>query len=103
MIAAALGMITPSIVIILVIAMFIQNFLHIEAVRHAFNGIRVAVAALILNSAISMGRKSVRDYFCFAIFAASLAVFALFDISPIIPVVAGALAGIAYKQGRAAK
>ena len=47
---STLGMVFPSLVIITVIAAFIQNFAHIEAVQHAFAGIRVAVCVLILTA-----------------------------------------------------
>ncbi|MDR1965891.1 MAG: chromate transporter [Synergistaceae bacterium] len=103
LLAAALGVVTPSVVIILIIAAFIKNFLHIGAVAHAFNGIRVAVAALIVGTAIDMGRKCLSDYRCIAIFLASLLMFALpeispIEISPIVPVVAGAAVGVALKR-----
>jgi chromate transporter len=103
LVAATLGMSCPSIIIILIIAVFISNFLHLEFISHAFNGIRVAVAALIFNSAISMWRSGVKDAAGFLIFAAALAAFSLADISPVWPVVAGGAAGIALKSGRKAQ
>ena len=51
---STLGMVFPSLVIITVIAAFIQNFAHIEAVQHAFAGIRVAVCVLILTAVIKL-------------------------------------------------
>jgi len=101
LLAACLGMICPSVIIILIVAMFIRNILQHEAVTNAFNGIRVAVAALIVKTTFDMGKKSVIDIACAAIFLISLAVFAFTKISPIIPVVAGAVAGIALKSARA--
>ena len=98
--AAALGMTCPSILIILAIAVFITNFLHLEAVIHAFNGIRVAVAALIVNSAVSMWKRGVKDKACFLIFLAAILAFSFSRVSPVIPVVAGATAGIFLKEGR---
>jgi chromate transporter len=97
--AAALGMTCPSILIILAIAMFITNFLHLEIVSCAFNGIRVAVAALIVNSAVSMWKSGVKDKACFLIFLAALLAFS-FGASPIVPVVAGAAAGIFLRERR---
>ncbi|MDR3165777.1 MAG: chromate transporter [Synergistaceae bacterium] len=94
LISACLGMICPSIIIILVIALFIKNFLAMEIVGHAFNGIRVAVAALIVKTAFDMGKKCFVDGACVLIFAMALLVFTLVDISPAIPVVAGGITGI---------
>ncbi|MDR3076146.1 MAG: chromate transporter [Synergistaceae bacterium] len=102
LLAACLGMVTPSIIIILVIALFIKNFLGHAAVIHAFNGVRIAVAALITKTVFDMGLKSLIDAACLGIFAVSLLVFSFADISPIIPVLAGAAAGIALMRRRAA-
>ena len=60
-IIASLGIVFPSIVIILVIAAFLQNFMHIEWVGHAFNGIRAGVVALILSSVIKLFKGAVKD------------------------------------------
>ncbi len=71
---ATLGVVFPSITIILVIAAFLQNFSHIPAVIHAFAGIRACVCALILVSVLKLRRSSVVDALTWVIF---LAVFAL--------------------------
>ena len=97
-IAAALGMITPSVLIILVVAIFIQNFLEIEWVMHAFNGIRVAVLALISNAVISMWKNGVKDKIGIVIFIISLCVFTFLPVTPIAPLVAGAISGIIIKE-----
>jgi chromate transporter len=96
--AAALGVACPSIIVILFIAMFIQNFLELQIVQYAFNGIRVAVAALIINTTFAMWKSSVKDKVCFFVFMATLLVFLSVNISPIFPVVAGAMAGVAFKE-----
>jgi chromate transporter len=98
LIAAVCGVAFPSLIIILAIAAFIKNFLEIESVRHAFNGIRVAVAALITGTTVNMWRGCVKDRACVIIFLAALAVFTFADVSPITPVVAGAVAGIALTR-----
>jgi chromate transporter len=100
MLAACLGVITPSILIILCVAYFIKDFLHIEAVAHAFNGIRVAVAALIAKTVYDMGRKCLKDVFRVALFIAALAAFTLTRVSPVIPVLAGAAAGVVWLSRR---
>lgn len=43
---ATLGIVSPSLVIITVIAALLSNFAHIAAVQNAFAGIRVAVCVL---------------------------------------------------------
>jgi chromate transporter len=97
LLAAAFGISCPSLLIILIIAMFIENFLHLEAVRHAFNGIRVAVAALIVGTTINMWKGCVKDFACVVIFLIALVAFTFTGISPIILVLAGAFTGIGVK------
>ncbi|MBD5134092.1 MAG: chromate transporter [Clostridiales bacterium] len=59
---ATLGLVFPSIVIIMVIAAFLQNFMHISWVIHAFNGVRAGVVALIASSVIKLFKTSVIDW-----------------------------------------
>ncbi|GHS88243.1 chromate transporter [Synergistales bacterium] len=98
LLAAALGMACPSIIIILLIAAFIQNFSSIEMVQHAFNGIRVAVAVLIVKTTIDMWKSGVKDKIGVALFLAALLVFVYASVSPVVPVMAGAAAGIIFKE-----
>lgn len=55
-IAATLGVVTPSFLLISLISMFLDNFLEIAVVAHAFQGIKIAVGILILNAAVNMIR-----------------------------------------------
>ncbi len=56
-IVATLGVVFPSVVIITLIAAFLQQFAQIEWVNHAFAGVRAGVCALILHSVLKL-RKS---------------------------------------------
>ena len=55
--SATVGMVTPSFVIIYVISMFLDNFLEITWIAHAFQGIKIAVSILILDAAFNMIKK----------------------------------------------
>ena len=61
-VVATLGLVFPSLVIIMVIAAFLQNFMHLEFVIHAFNGVRAGVVALILSSVIKLFKNAVIDW-----------------------------------------
>lgn len=98
---ATLGVIFPSIVIITIIAAFINHFLEYEIVGHILGGIRVAVAVLIINSVITMGKKSIIDKVCIAIAAISLVLSLVFSVSPIFIVVGAAALGLILKRGGA--
>ena len=54
---ATIGMILPSFWIIFVISKFLDHFLEITWITHAFQGIKIAVGILILDAAIKMLQK----------------------------------------------
>ena len=56
-VAATVGMVLPSFCIIFLISRFLDNFLEIPWIAHAFMGIRAAVGILILDAGIGMIRK----------------------------------------------
>ena len=106
-VCATLGVVSPSVVIISIIAAFIRNFAELEVVKHAFAGIRVCVFILILNAVIKLGKSSVKDGVTMAIFLAVLLGSVLLDASPIIFVILAGAAGFAakeiqYKNGKGA-
>lgn len=100
---ATLGVVFPSLVIITIIAAFIQNFAHLPAVQSAFAGIRVCVCVLILNAVVKLWKKSVVDWKTLLIFIAVFACSVFLSISPAIYVLAAAIAGIIVKELEARK
>ena len=94
---ATLGMITPSIIIIGIIAAFISNFQEYEIVQHAFGGIRAAVVALVLSAGIKISKKSIVDAVTVVIFVAVALLSVLTDISPAVFVVIAGILGILIK------
>ncbi|MBR3017722.1 MAG: chromate transporter [Clostridia bacterium] len=80
---AGLGFLTGPLVIITVIAAFLQNFANYPIVQHAFAGIRVCVCVLILQAVLRLWKKSVVDGIALAIY---LAVFVLNAFSSLLPV-----------------
>ena len=93
-IAASLGVISPSLVIIVAIAAFIQSFSELPIVQNAFAGIRVGVCVLILSAVLKLFKKAIIDKFTFGLFAAVFALSVFTDISPIAFVILAAAAGI---------
>ena len=102
-IAATLGVVFPSLVIITVIAALLRNFADLPAVQHAFAGVRVCVCVLILNAVVKLLKKAVIDLPTFLIFLAVLAAALFTALSPVIFVLAAALAGILAKNLEARK
>ena len=94
-IAASLGVISPSLVIIVAIAAFIQSFSELPIVQNAFAGIRIGVCVLILSAVLKLFKKAIIDKFTFGLFAVVFALSIFTDISPILFVILAAIAGIA--------
>ena len=101
--AATLGVISPSLVIITVIAAVLRNFAELPLVRNAFAGIRVCVCALILNAVVKLWKKAVVDVPTLIIFLVVLALAVFTKLSPVVFVVAAGLAGVALKAREAKK
>lgn len=59
-VAATVGMVLPSFLIILLISYFLENLLSYPAVEHAFRGIRIAVALVITRAALKMIQKMLK-------------------------------------------
>ena len=91
---ATLGVVSPSFVIILVIASFLQNFSKYVIVQNAFSGIRVAVGVLILNAIIGLLKKSVVNKISTVIFIVTCLFGIVLNISPIYIVIAACIIGI---------
>lgn len=95
--AATFGFVFPSLIIIMIIAAFLQNFAHIPWVMHAFNGIRACVCALILDAVIKLGKKSIVDKWCLGICALVLIISLFTPASPAIIVVGAGIFGCLLK------
>ena len=97
-IAATLGIVFPSLVIIMALAGVINSFSHLAWVQHAFAGIRVCVCVLIFNAVVKLLKGSVKDWPAALIFAAVLAAALLTDLSPVIFVAGAAALGIVIQN-----
>lgn len=96
-IAATLGVVFPSLVIISLLAGVIEAFSHLVWVQNAFGGIRVCVCVLIANAVVKLYKKAILDVPTFLIFLI-VAVGSIFiSVSPVVFVIFAALAGIILK------
>lgn len=105
--AATLGVVTPSLVIITIIASVLSSFADIPAVQYAFCGIRVAVAALIVNTVIKLIKQNVKNAAGIVICSLAFVIVAIFGASPIFVVIGagiyGLVTGLAFKKRTAEK
>ena len=97
-VAATLGVVFPSFVIIVAIAATLRNFAEYPVVGHAFNGIRACVCVLILNAVIKLAKSGIVDMPAAVIFAVVFLISAIFGLTPAVLVVVSGLAGFAIRR-----
>lgn len=97
---ATLGLVLPSLFIIFVISLFIEQFMAIEWVKKAFKGIMAAVTVLILNAAIKLSKplKNNKNYIFNILLIIGAAAFSLLlvNVSSIFIILGGAVIGLLY-------
>lgn len=93
-IACAIGNVMPSVLIILLIALFFGQFKGHEVIENVFKGIRPAVVALILVPTFNMARTAkVNRHNVWIPILAALLIWA-FGVSPIYVIIAGIVGGV---------
>ena len=97
-IVATLGVISPSIVIISVIALFLDMVSENPIVKHAFAGIGVAVCAILIQAVIKMGKAGLVDKLTWIIGILAFILSFRFDIPTIPIIVAAGIFGVIYKK-----
>lgn len=102
-IIATIGVVFPSLIIILTIASFLQNFADMAIVQSAFAGIRVAVVALIITTVIKLLKSSIKDYLGIIIAILAFIISAFLGLSPVYVVIAAGLTGFIFKYIRGEK
>ena len=95
-IAATLGVITPSIIIISLIATVLSTFYENRYVKAAFQGIGVAVCAVLVQAVLKIGKAGVKDLFSAILALAAFAVALFFGVSSILIIVSSGILGILY-------
>ena len=101
-VAATLGSILPSFLIILAIAMFFTAFKDNPWVERAFKGIRPVVVSLIAVPMVNMARKCCKTWWKWALAMGSLLLVAFLNVSPLYIIVCVLVIGFAvtyYKEG----
>ena len=83
-IVATLGVIFPSLLIILSLASVLQLFQDNVYVQKAFGGIRIAVCALIASTVIKLAKKTIRSIIAAIITIATLCLELFLGVSPVI-------------------
>ena len=109
-VAATVGMVLPSLLIICAIAMFLERFLEIGIIANAFQGIKVGVGIIIVNAGIKMLKDIPKTKLARGILAAACAALLAANIfgwnlsTLVLLISAGVIGFVSYKvKGGAAQ
>lgn len=94
--AATLGVVTPSVIVISVVAKFLSTFSENRTVKAAFTGIRPVVLGLLLSASITVAMATVSDFKGVLIAAVFFALIRLKKIDPIFLIILGAVCGLIF-------
>lgn len=98
-IAACLGVISPSIIIILIISKGYERFADNLYVSKMLSGIRVAVLALLFATLIKLIKRSIKDYWGVILALSAFILINVLNISPVYVILIGiAASGLIYKK-----
>ena len=95
---ATLGVVTPSLIIITLLASVLQMLAGNEILEHAFAGISVAVCALIIQAVLKLVKSGIKDVFTGIVAAVAFILTYFVGFSPIIVVVLAGISGIIFKS-----
>jgi chromate transporter len=99
--AASFGCVLPSVVIILLIALFFRQFRHIEVVNNVFKGLRPAVVALIAVPVFNVAKSAKVGWSMAWIPVLSALLIVAFGVSPVFVILVAGIAGFVWgKIGR---
>ena len=100
---ATLGVVFPSVLIILIISAFVQNYADIIYVKYALCGIRVCVCVLIFNSISKLAKSALVDVWTGIIFGIVLILSVFLGVSAATLVLSAGCAGYVIKRIKGAK
>lgn len=96
--AAMLGMVTPSFVIILILAYIILMGQNIVWLQQFFDGVRPIVAALLLDAALRLRKTMVKTRFDFALLFLGLIMLVLASVNTVLVILTGAVLALLYPR-----
>ena len=92
-VVALMGVVLPSILIILAIALLLINIKDSQYAQRAFAGVRAGVAALIGIAAARLSKRAIRDIWGILLAAGGFIAVVFFDVHAIYVILAGAVTG----------
>lgn len=102
--AAVLGAVLPSLIVLAAVAVFYDIFITNPAVLGALRAVRATVVALLFSAALGMRKKALADrWFSVALALTALALAVFTPVNVILILLGGALTGLVYGLLRGGK
>lgn len=98
---STLGMVSPSLIIVSILALFLEQFMSNQTVAHAVGGIKIVVCALMLNTVVTMVKKTISNKLTVVVCIIAF-LLAMFTPVPTVHIVicAGILGVVLFKAGK---
>lgn len=97
-VVATIAAILPSLITIIVVAMFFLRFKDLKVVQSFFRGANPAIVALIFSSVLDIGRSALKNYQDITISIGLLLLLIYLKIHPILAILISALLGVTLKK-----
>ena len=94
--AATIGVVLPSFVIISLISTLLKYNYDLRIVRYAFFGIRAGVIAVLADALVKMYKKSPKGLFSYIVMAGAFVTVAILGLNVFMAVIISALMGLVY-------
>jgi chromate transporter len=98
--AATAGLVLPSLIIVILIAAFLNAFMGADIVMRVFAALRICVAALVVNAVLPFFKRGITNLFTLLLFILAFCAFYFLKISPALIVVFCAAAYILFAFGK---
>ena len=92
------GTVLPSLIVIIVLAIFYDQIREIKTIQLFFQGVRPAIVALIFMSALKLGKSIDKSRFNYFMMAVAFVAIALLKLHPILVVIGCAVCGLLYAR-----
>lgn len=91
---ATLGVILPSLIIIILVSIFINFFENSLIIKCAFEGIRAAIIILMIEAAFKLSKPLSKNAFFYSLLLTSFILNFFFNVNAILLIISGIIIGI---------
>lgn len=97
-IIATIGEVTPSLLIIILVASVLKQYMDNAILLHAFSGIRIVVCALMLDTVVTMAKKGIKNWLGVVLFLGAILLATFTPISTVVIIIIAGFVGVIYDR-----